>query len=41
MIRGYYLDDDTINTEPGISVSKSSAADLGIFQNDRLKENRK
>ena len=34
---GVYLDDDIRNTNPGISVSKSSAADLEMLQNDRLK----
>ena len=35
---GIYLDDDDIrNTKLGISVAKSSAADLGMLQNDRLK----
>ena len=32
-----YLDDDIRNTKLGISVSKSSAADLEMLQNDRLK----
>ena len=32
-----YLDDDIRNTKLGISVSKSSSADLQMFQNDRLK----
>ena len=32
-----YLDDDITNTKPGISVSKCSAADLEMLQNDRLK----
>ena len=32
-----YLDDDIRNTKPGISVSKCSAADLEMLQNDRLK----
>ena len=34
---GIYLDDDIRNTKLGISVSKSSAADLEMLQNDRLK----
>ena len=34
---GIYLDDDTKNTKPGISVSKSSAADIEMLQNGRLK----
>ena len=34
---GIYLDDNTRNTKPGISVSKSSSADLQMLQNDRLK----
>ena len=33
---GIYLDDDIRNTKLGISVSKSSAADLEMLQNDRL-----
>ena len=33
----FSLDDDIRNTKPGISVSKSSAADLEMLQNDRLK----
>ena len=32
-----YLDDDIRNTKLGIPVSKSSAADLEMLQNDRLK----
>ena len=32
-----YLDDDIRNIKLGISVSKSSEADLEMFQNDRLK----
>ena len=32
-----YLDDHKRNTKPGISVSKCSAADLEMLQNDRLK----
>ena len=32
-----YLDDDMRNTKLGLSVSKSSAADLEMLQNDRLK----
>ena len=32
-----YLDDDIRNTKLDISVSKSSAADLEMLQNDRLK----
>ena len=32
-----YLDDDIKNTKLGISVSKSSAEDLEMLQNDRLK----
>ena len=32
-----YLDDDIRNTKLGISVSKSSTADLEMLQNDRLK----
>ena len=32
-----YLDDDISNTKPGISVSKCSATDLEMLQNDRLK----
>ena len=32
-----YLDDDIRNTNLGISVSKFSAADLEMLQNDRLK----
>ena len=35
--RVIYLDDDIRNTKLGISVSKSSAADLKMIQNDRLK----
>ena len=31
-----YLDDDIRNTKFGISVSKCSAADLEMLQNDRL-----
>ena len=34
---GIYLDDDIRNTELGISVSKSSAEDLEMLQNDRWK----
>ena len=34
---GIYLDDDMRNTKLGISVSKSSTADLEMLQNDRLK----
>ena len=33
----FYLDDDIRNTKLGISVAKSSAADLEMLQNDRLK----
>ena len=32
-----YLDDDIRNTKLGLSVSKSSAADLEMLQDDRLK----
>ena len=32
-----YLDDDIRNTKLGISVSKSSPADLKMLQNDRMK----
>ena len=32
-----YLDDDIRNTKLGLSVSKSSAAELKMLQNDRLK----
>ena len=32
-----YLDDDIRNTKLGLSVPKSSAADLEMLQNDRLK----
>ena len=32
-----YLDDDIRNTKLGVSVSKSSAADLKMLQNNRLK----
>ena len=32
-----YVDDDIRNTKLGLSVSKPSAADLEIFQDDRLK----
>ena len=32
-----YLDDDIRNTKLGISISRSSAADLEMLQNDRLK----
>ena len=35
--RGIYLDDDIRNTKLGVSVSKPSAADLKMLQNDRLK----
>ena len=35
--RGIYLDDDIRNTKLGVSVSKSSAADLKMLQNNRLK----
>ena len=31
------LNDNIRNTKPGISVSKSSAADLEMLQNERLK----
>ena len=31
-----YLDDDIGNTKPGISLSKCSAADLEMLQNDRF-----
>ena len=34
---GIYLDDDIRNTKLGISVSKSSPADLEMLQNDRMK----
>ena len=34
---GIYLDDDIRNTKLGISVSKSSAVDLEMLQNGRLK----
>ena len=34
---GIYLDDDIRNTKPRISVSESSAANLEMLQNDRLK----
>ena len=36
-MRGIYLDDDIRNTTPGISVQKSSSADLEMLQNDKLK----
>ena len=32
-----YLDDDIRNNKLGLSISKSSAADLEMLQNDRLK----
>ena len=35
--KGVYLDHDIGNTQPGISVSKSFAADLEMFQDERLK----
>ena len=35
--RGIYLDDDIRNTKLGVSVSKSSAADLKMLQNNRPK----
>ena len=34
---GIYLDDDMRNTKPGISVSKSFAADLEMLQSYKLK----
>ena len=34
---GTYIDDDIRNIKPGNSALKHSAADLEMFQNDRLK----
>ena len=34
---GIYLDDNIRNTKPGISIWKSSTAELEMLQNDRLK----